>query len=98
MSEGGVKVAVGRRAWHDGVNAYLVPLSDAEAFRTQVEHALDELDERAIVGLRGRQAARREFDYGVHGGGSAQFLRELRTAREGQADQGRNRWRASRRW
>jgi len=69
------------RYLHDGHDAYLVPPDDEEAFCSRLEHVLDCPDEAATVGLRGRELARREFDYRTHGRRIARFLIKLKSER-----------------
>jgi glycosyltransferase involved in cell wall biosynthesis len=65
----------------DGEDAFLVAPGRDEAFRLRVEDVLDHPREAASVGRRGREVARREFDYRAHGVRIARFLGELKSGR-----------------
>jgi len=74
------------RYLRDGQDAFLVPPGDEEAFRSRLEYVLDHPEAAAAVGLQGRDLARREFDYRIHGPRIARFLADLRSRRAGQVD------------
>lgn len=65
----------------DGVDAFLAPAGDDDAFAARLRHALRHPDEADAVGMRGRETARRSFDPVVHGARILAFAEELRQAR-----------------
>jgi glycosyltransferase involved in cell wall biosynthesis len=69
------------RYLRDGVDAFLTPPDDNEAFAQRLRYVLAHPDEAAEVGRRGRQTAVAQFDTFVQGARIVQFLRELRAER-----------------
>jgi glycosyltransferase involved in cell wall biosynthesis len=65
----------------DGVDAYLAPSGDLEAFVARLRDALRDPAEASAVGLRGRATARARFDPAVHGARILDFIAELRARR-----------------
>jgi len=74
------------RYLRDGQDAFLVPPGDEEAFRSRLEYVLEHPEAATAVGLQGRDLARREFDYAIHGPRIARFLADLRSTRAGRVD------------
>jgi glycosyltransferase involved in cell wall biosynthesis len=71
----------------DGVDAYLVPPDDVEAFADRIRHVLSSRDEAAEVARRGRETAQRQFDPALHGRRIVEFVRD-RQATSGQGGRG----------
>jgi len=61
----------------DGNDAFLVEPDDVDGFARKLDYVLSHQDLAKDVGLRGREVARANFDYHVHGKKTAQFLRTL---------------------
>lgn len=64
----------------DGVDAYLAPSTDIDAFTARLRYALSHPDEADMVGMRGRETARRCFDPVSHGARILEFAEQLRGA------------------
>lgn len=64
----------------DGVDAYLAPSTDVEAFTRRLRHALRHPEEADMVGMRGRETARERFDPVSHGARILAFAEQLRAA------------------
>lgn len=65
----------------DGVNAYLAPSGDVDAFSERLRHVLHHPDEAAAVGARGRQTAREQFDPVRHGARILELIDRLQCTR-----------------
>lgn len=65
----------------DGVNLYLVPPDDPAAMADRLRHVLRNREEASVVGGRGRESARRHFDYRLHGRRLLLFIDDVRAAR-----------------
>ena len=66
---------------HDGVDAYLTPPDDLDAFARRLRYVLEHPQEADEVGLRGRQAAQTHFDPVVHGRRIIDYVRELQAVK-----------------
>jgi glycosyltransferase involved in cell wall biosynthesis len=66
----------------DGVDLYLVPPDDAAAMAQRLRHVLRNPEEASMLGAKGRAAARRHFDYRLHGRRLLVFIQDLRAARQ----------------
>jgi glycosyltransferase involved in cell wall biosynthesis len=82
-----VTTAVGDipRYLRHGISAYLVPSADPAAFADQMSYVLSHPDEAGTVGIRGRLAAERYFDYRRHGERLNAFIRDLQRRRDGRS-------------
>jgi glycosyltransferase involved in cell wall biosynthesis len=82
-----VTTAVGDipRYLRHGISAYLVASADPEAFADQMSYVLSHADEARTVGMRGRLAAERYFDYRRHGERLNAFIRDLQRRRDGRS-------------
>jgi glycosyltransferase involved in cell wall biosynthesis len=82
-----VTTAVGDipRYLRHGISAYLVASADPEAFAHQMSYVLSHADEAKTVGMRGRLAAERYFDYRRHGERLNAFIRDLQRRRDGRS-------------
>jgi glycosyltransferase involved in cell wall biosynthesis len=65
----------------DGVSVYLAEPGNDALFAARLRHALEHREEATAIGGRGREVARREFDYGVHGVRLLTFLSSLASSR-----------------
>ena len=65
----------------DGVNAFLTPPGDTDAFAERLRYVMSHPEEAAEVGRRGREVAVKNFDTLANCGRVVEFIRELRTAR-----------------
>lgn len=68
------------RYLQDRVDAFLVPPGHDEEFESTLNWVLDNPSEASLIGSRGRELAKREFDYSNHGRRIVRFLRELRSS------------------
>jgi glycosyltransferase involved in cell wall biosynthesis len=64
----------------DGVDAYMTPSGDMEAFTERLRYVLHHPEEADAVGRRGRETAKECFDPVVHGARILAFIEELRQA------------------
>lgn len=64
----------------DGVDAFLTPSGDLEAFADRLRYVLRHPDEADEVGARGRETAEREFDPVMHGARILAFVDEVRSS------------------
>ena len=64
----------------DGVDAYLAPSTDVEAFSERLRYALSHPAEADLVGKRGRETARESFDPVSHGARILAFADQLRAS------------------
>jgi glycosyltransferase involved in cell wall biosynthesis len=69
----------------DGVSSYLVEPGDDAMFAARLRQVLEHPDEAAAVGVRGREVAMREFDYGFHGARLHSFFSSLSPSRRARA-------------
>lgn len=65
----------------DGVDAYLAPPGDQQAFVARLRDALRDPEAATAVGRRGRETARERFDPAIHGARILAFIGELRARR-----------------
>lgn len=64
----------------DGTDLYLVPPDDPVALAQRLSQVMRHPEEASLVGSRGREAARRHFDYQRHGQRLLAFVQDLRAA------------------
>jgi glycosyltransferase involved in cell wall biosynthesis len=65
----------------DGVSAFLVDPEDQDGFAERLRHALEDPEDAAAVGVRGRDVAVRELDYRRHGARLVEFFSSLASRR-----------------
>ena len=65
----------------DGEDAFLVPPADPRSLADALSAVLRHPERAAAVGLRGRETARRYFDYRVHGRRMLEFIEDLLSQR-----------------
>jgi glycosyltransferase involved in cell wall biosynthesis len=65
----------------DGLDVFFAPPNDVAAFAERLRYILLHAEEAAAVGLRGREAALRHFDYRENGRRIRTFLEQLRRTR-----------------
>jgi len=63
----------------DGVSTYFVEPDNTEAFAERLRHVLTNPDEAVLVGQRGREVAKRWFDYRSNGLVLFEYIKKLRS-------------------